>query len=409
MALIYPYSNRITRVGEFAIGSVLRLVPARKLAAQTANEEECAMRHGNDTSNNTAKPKVGMPRTVSPIPDSLERLKNSNALRWYVLTLPVCHKGAAPGLQREVERRRRVGETPFEFFAPSFVEVKYVAGRAVATHRPLLFNYVFIRASERELFRIKRSLPQYNFLPRVRQGASSHYPYLTDEAMQNLRWVATAYAGEVPVCRPEEKCPMKGDRIKIVAGRFKGVEARVAVQPGGGCKRVVVCVEDWMWIPLLHLRPEEYEVVEQERDPKRTYAALDNERVYDGLHRAVMRLRDPEGVAEEDRALAAEVLRLYDGLQVASDVMRCKLYALLLPAYTILVDRELRAGLLDSVRALLPRVKSDAARGLLLVTLYGCTGGGGLPRAGPDVGRHMAIRVSTQKVQTTNNQSVRRA
>ena len=47
-----------------------------------------------------------------------ESKRNSQAVRWYVLTLPSCHRGPAVGLQRELDRRIRCGEPEFEFFAP---------------------------------------------------------------------------------------------------------------------------------------------------------------------------------------------------------------------------------------------------------------------------------------------------
>ena len=191
----------------------------------------------------------------APLSGQLAARKNSRVVRWYVLTLPVCHRGPAPGLRQEQERRLRSGEPPFEFFAPSYVEVRHENGRPVNTRRPLLYNYVFIRSSENELFRLKRQLPQYNFLPRVRDGREEYYPYLSDEAMRNLQWVARAYSDELPVYVPEAPQPVKGDRVRITSGRFKGVEARVAVRPGGGRREIVVCVENWMWVPLLHVRP----------------------------------------------------------------------------------------------------------------------------------------------------------
>ena len=40
----------------------------------------------------------------------------------------------------------------FGFFAPSYQEVRRIDGKFVNTQRPLLFNYVFVRASERDVF-----------------------------------------------------------------------------------------------------------------------------------------------------------------------------------------------------------------------------------------------------------------
>ena len=310
----------------------------------------------------------------APLSGQLAARKNSRVVRWYVLTLPVCHRGPAPGLRQEQERRLRSGEPPFEFFAPSYVEVRHENGRPVNTRRPLLYNYVFIRSSENELFRLKRQLPQYNFLPRVRDGREEYYPYLSDEAMRNLQWVAQAYSDELPVYVPEAPQPVKGDRVRITSGRFKGVEARVAVRPGGGRREIVVCVENWMWVPLLHVRPGEYEVIGLHEAGKRVYESLDNDRLLEGLHGALGRHHGPEGATDDDRALAGEALRLCGGLRTESDVLRSKLQALLLPAYTILVEKEALERLLGTVREQLSHVKAEQSRALLLVTLYGCTG-----------------------------------
>ena len=79
---------------------------------------------------------------------------------------------------------------PFEYFAPSYVAVCEKKGELVRTQHPLLYNYVFVHASEAEIYRLKRFLPQYSFLPRVRDGRGGYYPYLSDEEMANLKWVA---------------------------------------------------------------------------------------------------------------------------------------------------------------------------------------------------------------------------
>ena len=46
---------------------------------------------------------------VSELAERFESRRNSQAVRWYVLTLPSCHRGPAVGLQRELDRRIRCG------------------------------------------------------------------------------------------------------------------------------------------------------------------------------------------------------------------------------------------------------------------------------------------------------------
>ena len=306
-------------------------------------------------------------------PEALDALKNSHAVRWYVLVLPACHKGPAQGLQEEQDRRTRAGEPPFEFFAPSYREVTRTDGQFVNTRRPLLFNYVFIHASENEVFRLKRQLPLLSFLPRVKESRREYYPYLSDAVMKNLQWVARSYANTLPVYVPEPDCLRKGDRIRIIEGRFKGTEASVVIQPGIGKKDVMVCVENWMWVPLLRVVPGQYEVIALNTEDKHVYTRLDNDRTLDGLHKALQRYHSAEGGSEADRFLASKALKEYGSLRMDTDVMRCRLYAILLPAYTILGMKEESDRLAGILQGMLPLITAEQSRALALVTLYGCT------------------------------------
>ena len=321
--------------------------------------------------------KIGWNWTDS-VSEQLRARKNSNAVRWYVLALPTSRQGHYQGnparaLRMELERRTRNGEPVFEYFAPSYVEVRKQHGELVRTNHPLLYNYVFIHASEAEIYRMKRFLPQYNFLPRVREKDDAYYPYLSDEAMENLKWVAASYSDVLPVYTPGPERLMKGDRIRITEGQFKGVEASVIIQPGGGRKEVMVCVENCMYVPLLCVEPGQYEPSALNADNRHVYTRLNGDRLPAGLHKALKRYHSPEGVTDADRALASEVLQQYANLQLDSDVMRCKLYSMLLPAYAILGDREAFDQLLGTVRSILPLIRAEQSRSLLLVTLYGCT------------------------------------
>lgn len=299
--------------------------------------------------------------------------RNSHTVRWYVLTLPSGHHGlSSPGLEKEMERRAREGEPVFEYFAPSYVAVRHVDGKLVDTRRPLLYNYVFVRASEAGIYQMKERLPQYNFLHRVRGKEGSHYPYLSDAAMENLRWVARSYADVLPVYNPEPGRLVKGDKVRITEGQFKGAEATVVIQPGAGRKDLMVCIENWMWVPLLHVQPGQYEVIGLNDCGKHVYTRLDNGRISMGLHEALGRHHEGN-TTEEDRELAKEALRQYANLRMDTDVMRCKLYAILLPAYTILGDGENRDRLICTMQTILPAVKAEQSKALLLVTLYGCT------------------------------------
>ncbi len=310
----------------------------------------------------------------SSLPARIASMRNSRAVRWYVLALPSRHRGAAKGLQAELDRRIRNGEPAFEYFAPTYVEIREEKGVWVKTNRPLLYNYVFVRSSENEIYKMMTmtGLSLYSFLPRIRDGKCEYYPYLSDEAMENLRWVAHSYADIVPVYTPEPERLMKGDRVRITEGKFKNAEATVISQPGGGRKDIMVCVENWLWVPLLHVQPGQYEIISLNTDNMHVYTRLNNDRLFSALHEAMQR-HHAGATTSEDRALAAETLQQYANLRMDSDVTRCKLYALLLPAYTILGDKEACSRMVGVIQGLLLAVKAEQSRALLLVTLYGCT------------------------------------
>ena len=279
----------------------------------------------------------------------------------------------AKSLDAELSRRKRRGETLFEYFAPSYVEVRKVDGKMVNTKRPLLFNYVFVRSSVEEIFQMKRTLPLYNFLPRVSSGGMTHFPYLSDDEMGNLRWVAESYSNELPVYVPDSDRLLKGDRVRITSGYFTGMEAEVVIQPGGGHKDVMARILDCMWVPLLEVKPGEYELIELNTKGKHVYTHLDNDRLSEGMHKALGRYYLSGKLGKEDELLVREVLKGYASLRVETDVMRCKVYSLLLPAYKLLAQEEEFERLHSTLRNMLPLVKAVNSRALLLVTLYGCT------------------------------------
>ncbi len=299
--------------------------------------------------------------------------KNSHVIRWYVLTLPGSHRGRAAELQAEVDRRAAESEPIFEFFAPTYTKVRTVRGHEENVKRPLLFNYVFIHASEVEIKRMKKLLPAYNFLPRVRGAEGEWFPYLTDAAMQNFRWVAQAYEDRLPAYVPDATRLVKGDRIRILEGQFAGVEATLVSNVGSSDKEIVVRVDDWLWVPLLHVAPRQYEVIALNNDSKHEYFHYDNEKFRKGLHLAMEHHLTGGTLTDADRQLAAEALLSFRNLQADTDVMRCKRYAYLLIIHTLLGNEAERTELIHTIRSFLPLVKAEQSRALLHVTLYGCT------------------------------------
>ena len=308
-----------------------------------------------------------------PIASPLSKVRNRHIVRWYVMVYPTSSRAMTEELDRELSRRRRDNEPLFEYFAPILVEAKKINGRLMKTRRPLLYNYLFVHASEREIYRIKQRLPQYNLLPRVKDSKETyHYPYLTDKAMRDLQWIARSYAEPIPVCTANPAWLVRGDRIRITEGRFAGLEAKVVTNGPSRHKEILVSIDNWMCVPLLKVQTGEYEVIELNAENPNYYSRLNNSKLLNRLHDALC--RHLAGVrATENRAIAAKVLQEYGNLTLDSDIMRSKLHALLLQAYTILGETSKRERQLRAIQEMLPAVQAEQARALLLVTLYGCT------------------------------------
>ncbi len=298
--------------------------------------------------------------------------RNKDVVRWYLMIYPFGRKGLMQGLEREIARREKANEPPIEYFAPAYVEAHEVGNAIVRTEKQLLFNYVFVRASENELFRMKTFEGQYNF-PRRETTCDGeyYYPYVSDKVMQNLKWVARSYSGVLPLYVGDSSWLVKGDRVRIKAGPFKGVEASVYSTKQGNRKEIMVAVDKWMSIPILAVKEGQYEVIALNDSDSTASLDIDDDLIPQ-LHDILCRQFRRE-LTEEDIRFAKRVILRYDGREPSTDVMRCKFYSIMLMAHTIIGDADKVASLLAIINILLPVIKAEQSKALLLTTLYGCT------------------------------------
>ena len=322
-----------------------------------------------------------MSETPPPLPcpgEQWQSMRNSRMPRRYVMILPTgpggVYKGRASSVLRsEMERRERHGMPFFEFLAPSYVNVRRQEGQYIRTDHPLFFNYVFIHASEQDLFQMKQTLPQFNFLPRVHSPQGDHYPYLSDAAMENLRRIIAVYADEVPLYTPGSEPLMKGDKVRIVEGSFAGVEATV-VTGSGGDKDVMVSIDACSWVPLLSVRPGQYEVISLQATSRQVYTRLNVDHQRNALYAALRRMYESGRTTDEDYSLGRKILRQYGCLEMESDILQCNIYSMLLPACRLTDDKERFQQMSTASLSLLSQLKAFRAKASLLVALSICTG-----------------------------------
>ncbi len=299
--------------------------------------------------------------------------RNTTVVRWYLMIYPFGRKGLLLGLDREIERRKRAGETPIEYFAPIYVEAKEVNGKIVNTEKQLFHNYVFVRASVRELFRMKKFEEQYNFPRReVNSRGEYNYPYVTDDMIRNLRWIAKSYSGVIPVYMGNSAWLVKGDRIKITSGPLKGIEAQLFEDKKSNRKDIMVVIDKWMTVPLLHVKETQYRIIALNSGVAEKNDIKIKDDVIPRLHDILCRQYRGEA-DDEDIATVKRILTQYANREPVSDIMRCKFYSILLMVHTILGNKDKQDNLMGIIHVILPAITAEQSKALLLTTMYGCT------------------------------------
>lgn len=299
--------------------------------------------------------------------------KNTTVVRWYLMIYPYGRKGLVSRLEREIERRKKAGEEPIDYFAPVYVEAKTIDGQVVRTEKQLFENYVFIRSSVKEIFRMKQQEEPYNFPRReVSSKGEYHYPYVSDETIQYLKWIARSYSGIIPVYTDDKSWLVKGDRIRITSGPFKNIEARLFDNQKNHRKTVMLLVDNWMSVPLLHVRESQYKLIALNNRTVEKGDFKIGDEVLPALHEILCRRFKGE-VGETDRNFVQGIIDRYTGRVFSSDIMRCKYYAVLLMAHSILGNIDKQEHLTAIIHEMLPSITAEQSKALLLAALYACT------------------------------------
>ena len=304
--------------------------------------------------------------------ERIEYLKSLQENHWYVLRFPATSKSCGAELEVERQRREAHGEKFFDYFAPTYIPVQFGAKKISKQKRFLLYNYVFIYSSVNEIRQLRLRIPTLNFLPRKGEGPNARYPYVPDNEMMRFKWIASAYANQVPLIEASLQQLSKGDRIRITSGEFAGIEATLVSYNGSKRKDIVVRIDELLWVPLLHIESDQYELISLNENSKHLYTQLDSPKYWKGLHTAMEHALKNE-LTETDKTLSEEVIRRFGLLEVDTDITRSKRFCLLLLAYTALSKRKEQLLTLEEAEALLPCMNAELARALLLCTLYVCT------------------------------------
>ena len=130
----------------------------------------------------------------------------------------------------------------------------------MASGRPLLGSIVFLRCSERFLFGLKSDF--YSRIAVYRDSARTGFATISDAEMDNFRMVVNIKGQEyIPLTITNPQF-LKGSRVRVLDGPFKGAVG--VVRRIKGDRRLVVSVSGICAVATSFIRPELLEPVSEE-------------------------------------------------------------------------------------------------------------------------------------------------
>lgn len=155
--------------------------------------------------------------------------------QWFVLRVTY---------QRELWARSRFEGCGLESFVPvEKVRRRTPQGRFRYVEEPVVHNFIFVHTHKNLVDWLKHGpMPWLRYMM-VRDGASSRIMTVPDVQMRSFIAVAGGGGARSPYVDPDEARLAKGDRVRVTAGPFAGVEGEFVRLKGRRGRSVVVCIE----------------------------------------------------------------------------------------------------------------------------------------------------------------------
>lgn len=167
--------------------------------------------------------------SVSPKTPALEQSA------WYVLRVTY---------QREMQAHLKLMDMGIESFVPTQRKKIIRAGRAFYRTVSALHNYIFVRASLGEIKRIKESyIPYLRFMMGHDENGNKCPQTVPEQQMHHFIAITGSENQLIKYLEPESIDLTKGDKVRILAGPFAGVEGTFMKISAKNEKRVVVKIE----------------------------------------------------------------------------------------------------------------------------------------------------------------------
>lgn len=157
---------------------------------------------------------------------------------------------------RNVQARDALADKQIESFIPMHAVRKRLAGRSKIVLEPAIRNIIFVHAEPQDVQEAKSRLPYLQYMISRIDGSKIVVP---DAQMDDFIAVCGTCDERLRFYADGELNLTLGQRVRITAGEFAGVEGTLMRIQGARDKRVVVSVDGIMSVSLMSLPPSQVE------------------------------------------------------------------------------------------------------------------------------------------------------
>lgn len=265
------------------------------------------------------------------------------------------------------DRDKLVGKGVEVFLPTVFRKIKS-GGREVVVERPGMLNFIMIRYEKDEL---RTLLSDYVYLHAVtlsnRDGSNYRLLTISDAEANMFMQTAGVYRSEVPFYEPDAQMLEKGDYVRVIGGPFEGVEGVLISQQGRDGGKVQVKISKVLAVSTMHIDPEHIQVLR---------FAPGSHHLYQKLNSLAPRLETSWDCVKNDRPIPLDVFSAIDVfvkrfgcVEVPTLILRARYLSMLYQAYLILRRKEEAEACADSMRKLLPLLRSERYKEMVNETL----------------------------------------
>lgn len=239
--------------------------------------------------------------------------------RWFVYRFP----------RFSDKNKAQLDEVHAQYYYPVFRTERVVEGRRITEEKPKIQTYVFVLADMKQVDTL-RTLDEINPIYTHRSKgeilpADEVWMTVPFNQMHALMMVAEGYEKEVEFLTPDDQLLDKGDKIRVVRGRMKGMEGILLTDQGKRGGKIYIKVTNFLVSTNVGVSDEDIQVLSFSRNTNHFYyKVLAAEKI---LHEALQLHENYQPVTDKVRASLEHFLFRYACVEGLSHVNEAKLTA----------------------------------------------------------------------------------